>query len=265
MKKIIINQPRYLGDIIFVMAIAQKYYDAGYDVDFPVDDTFIDNNPSIEKYFPGIKFIPISKYQFPLDEVGSGFFGSADQMVINCQITSKFKNHMGMKYTQLNLPINTWREIVITRDFDAESRLLEKLEIKKDDKFNLINEYYSNKKTSYMLLDIKNNYKNIFLRKVDGFSLFDWMGVIERAESIHTVHTSIQYIIDTMSTVTKNIHIYPRVEIYEPHSYYDYLFSKDYIYHPHPNNLKYQIIYNLRKFKRNLLIKIKNTSALLLN
>jgi hypothetical protein len=251
MKKVYIIQPRNLGDVIFVMAIAQKYADAGYEVIFPVEDSYI-KTATIEKNFPGIRFIPLTAFQnikgkSHLDETQ----GNGD-LIIDLITTHKYKDHMGQKYLLLGLPVKQWRELKIQRDFDAEKKLIDKLGIASNEKFNLINEYYSNKKTCNMRPQIKNNYKNIYLERVDGFNLLDWMGVIERAESIHTVHTSIQYIIDVMEDITTDIHIYPRVEIYEPHSYYDYLFSKKYIYHPHPKNIKYQLIFNLRKLKRNL-------------
>jgi hypothetical protein len=251
MKKVYINQPRYLGDVIFVMAIAQKYANEGYEVIFPVEDSYL-KNASIEKNFPEITFTAQSAIQGFKNKNYLVENHKNDGLVINFYATSKYKDHMGKKYLLLDLPVKQWRELKIQRDLDAEKKLIEKLSIASNDKFNLINEYYSNKKTINMHPEIKNSYKNIYLEKVDGFNLFDWMGVIERAESIHTVHTSIQYIIDVMEGITTDIHIYPRVEIYEPHSYYDYLFSKKYIYHSHPKNIKYQLKFNLRKLKRNL-------------
>lgn len=256
MRKIYIYQPRYLGDVIFVMAIAQKYLKNGYEVIFPVEDAYL-RVASIEKNFPGINFIALSKFK-PFKNKGfDGPFEVNDGLVLDVGTTNKVRNHMGEKYTRLNLPINLWREIKIQRDLTAENKLIERLGIKKNEKFNLINEYYSDKKTASMNPEIINNYKNIYLEKIEGFSLFDWMGVIEKSESIHTVHTSIQYIIDVMDGITKDIHIYPRVEIYEPHSYYDYLFEKKYIYHPHPGNILYQLKFCLLKIRKNLLLYIK--------
>ena len=64
MKKILIDQPGYLGDIIFIMAITQKFSNLGYKVIIPVPDEYIEY-PSIQKYFPAIKFVSNKKDPIP--------------------------------------------------------------------------------------------------------------------------------------------------------------------------------------------------------
>jgi hypothetical protein len=258
MKKIYLNQPRYLGDIIFVMAIAQNYVEAGFEVIFPVEDSYL-KSMAFEKYFPNIKFIPLSDFSnfSNYRKLSDIKIEDEEKIVLNLINTDRFKKHMGKKYSILDFPVDMWRTVKINRNLEAEEKLLEKLGINKSEKFNLINEYYSNKKTNYMKPKTGNNYKNINLERIDGFNLIDWMGVIEKASSIHTVHTSIQYIIDIMDNITTDLHIYPRAEIYEPHAYYDYLFRKKYYYHSHPKNIKYQLSYILRKIKRSFLLSLK--------
>ena len=261
MKKIFINQPRFLGDILFVMSIAQHYSVNGHEVLFPIEDSYLEDTP-FEKYFPGIRFIPLRNFSDFAIYRGLENIKIEDEkkVVLNLINTDRYKNHMGEKYSLLNFPTEMWRKIRIKRNLDSEEKLLKKLGIKNDEKFNLINEYYSNKKTKYMNPKTGNNFKNIYLEKIEGFNLIDWMGVIEKASSIHTVHTSIQYLIDIMDDITTELHIYPRVEIYEPHSYYDYLFSKKYIYHSHPKDIKYQIKFNLQKLKRKLVFISKTVN-----
>ena len=89
------------------------------------------------------------------------------------------------------------------------------------------------------------------------------MGVIENANTIHTVHTSLQYLIDVISKAPDDLNIYPRTEIYEPHSYYDYLFIKNYNYQPHPNELMYTIIYHLKFVKSYIYRLIKHISLII--
>ena len=247
-KKVYIYQPRYLGDVIFVMAIAQKYLDSGHVVIFPVEDSYL-ATASIQKNFPGIDFLPFGQFEKFAHLEQPGIHEDEEKIIINLLGTSTYDQHMGEKYRQLNLPVQYWRNIKIKRDTISEDKLLDILGIRKNEQFNLINESYSNRKANTITVK-QNEYRNIYLEKIDGFNLFDWMGVIEKASTIHTVHTSIQYIIDTMPNVTDDLHIYPRVEIYEPHAYYDYLFAKKYIYHPHPKNISYIINFNIRLAKR---------------
>jgi hypothetical protein len=260
-KNVYIYQPRFLGDVLFVMAIAQKYLRSGHKVIFPVEDSYL-TGASIEKNFPGIEFISIDnfrEFEFPKQP---GIHEYLDKIIINLSDTSNYLEHMGQKYRQLNLPIAYWRNVKIERDKISEEKLLAILDIHENEKFNLINEFYSNKKTFHMTTQIQNNYKNVFLKKIDGFNLFDWMGVIERAATIHTVHTSIQYIMDIMPNITEELHIYPRVEVYEPHSYYNYLFIKNYQYHGYPRNISYLLNFKIRQAKRFWQKRVANKSFL---
>lgn len=251
-KKIIfIDQPRFLGDIIFVMAIAQKYAEEGYPVEFPVDDQYL-NYGGIQKNFDLINLIPLSNLKKYSAFHNSKIIEDFDRHYLRLTDSTFYSvanRHMRYKYESLNLPYKMWRSIKINRDFVTESKLITLLEIKEEEKFNLINNFYSNKKIMNMKIKVNNNYKNVYMSKIDGFNIFDWMGVIERAESIHTVHTSLQYIIDIMPNITNQLHIYLRTGICEPHSYYDYLFEKKYIYHGYFLNRFFEIICYIRRIK----------------
>jgi hypothetical protein len=254
-KKVFIDQPRFIGDIIFVMAIAQKYVNDGYIVDFPIDDWYL-KHPSIQKNFPTINFVPISNYQ-NYNRFHNINLSEDDEFIYLSLEDSFSKNtndqHMRYKYECLNFQMNMWRDVKIDRDYYAENELFSKLELKKDEKYNLINEYYGSRKRNKMMVDVNNEYRNIYMSKINGFNIFSWMGVIERAESVHTVHTSLQYLLDIMPNITTDLHIYPRYEILEPHSYYDYLFAKNYIYHNQGLRITYTIIKYLRRLKHRLL------------
>lgn len=229
-KRILIDQPGFIGDIIFVMAIAQKYVNDGNIVDFPVFSEHM-KEPSIQKYFPEINFISMD--DFPeYDRYCGGIKGVEDYRYISIPLrasaTRRPTQHMKEKYEFINLDFNMWRNIKITRDYDAEDRLLELLGIEDGTIFNLINEFhmYFFEKIS---IPVNINEKNIYMSKIDGFSLFDWIGVMEKAKSIHTVGTSIVFLMDVFDTMPTNMHIYPRND--KPHSTYNFLLKKNYIYH----------------------------------
>ena len=59
----------------------------------------------------------------------------------------------------------------------------------------------------------------------------DWGRVIENASAMHTVGTSINYIIELLPTKARQIHLYPRIPQEKNFDNYDYLLSKDYIFH----------------------------------
>ena len=233
MKDVVVIQPKNLGDIIFVMVIAQKYANEGHKVYYPVRSAIL-KFPSIQKNFPEIIFM--RERQFPnYDKIHKANILEDDKYIylpfIYNYLNKKMYDHMKYKYLLLNFPLDLWRSVKITRDLNSENKLINLLGIVPSEKFNLINKNYSRSKRSQIIITPDNNYRNIFLEKIEGFNLFDWIGVIEIATSIHTVHTSLHYILEVLPNITNDLHIYPRKEVGQKHSLYDFLFKKEYVYH----------------------------------
>jgi hypothetical protein len=228
-KKILIDQPGYLGDIIFVMAIAQKYVKDGHIVDFPMFDEYFD--ASLQKYFPTINIFPLS--QLPTYNKYHSVDMVEDEtyhcLPLRASATRSAYPHMDNKYGFLGLPFTMWRDIEITRDYNAENKLFNELGLKEGDKYNLINEYHQ-KAFVKMPISVDNGNKNIYMSKIDGYSIFDWIKVMENAQSIHTVATSIIFILDVIEIISNDVHIYKRHNL-NTHRDYDYLLKKKYIYH----------------------------------
>ena len=225
-KKILIDQPGFLGDIIFVMAIAQKYANDGNVVDFPV---FAEHmvNPSIQKYFPTINFISMDDFTQYNKYHGVSVVEDEEyrSVPLRGSASRRSNQHMKEKYEFLGLDFNMWRDIKITRDYDAEKELLNHLEITDGQEFNLINEnhmFFFEK----ISIPVNKDEKNVFMSKIDGFGLFDWIGVMEKAKSIHTVGTSIIFLMDIYDTMPKDMQFYPRND--KSYSSYDYLLTKNY-------------------------------------
>lgn len=229
-KRVFVDQPGFLGDIIFVMAIAQKYANEGYVVDYPVFDEYI-KDPSIQKYFSTINFIGVSKFPNYNKYHKTNVFEDSEYIYLPFVanfLKNQCYNHMEFKYKYLNFPLDMWRNIKIDRDYNAENRLFEKLELKEGDKYNLINE--NHQRTFIKVpIHVNNEYKNVYMDKIENYGMFDWIGVMERAQSIHTIGTSLIFIIDALTTIPKDLHIYRRLD--KGHDSYDYLLNKKYIYH----------------------------------
>ena len=228
-KKILMDQPGFIGDIIFVMAIAQKYANDGYIVDFPVFPEYV-TNPSIQKYFPTINFISMNDFSNYNRYHSVKMIEDENYkcLPLRASASRRSDQHMKEKYEFLGLDFNMWRDIEINRDYDAENKLMKKIGIEKGMKYNLINEYhmYFFEKIS---IPVNNSEKNIYMSKIDGYSVFDWIGIMENAKSIHTVGTSLIFFMDSLSTMPKNMHLYPRKD--KSYSSYDYLLKKNYTFH----------------------------------
>ena len=234
MKKILINQPGYWGDIIYVMAIAQKYVNGGYTVYMPIFDEYL-NSYDFNMYFPNINFVKISEFEkYEKYSNYKNIYEDSEFIVLPLRCSPEFGGlkHMLSKYEICGIEPNTWKNIQITRNKNKENELLKILGIKNGDKYNLINNLHSKGVISNSVpKSINNGYRDIYMKNIESFSIFDWISVIENAKTIHTVHTSIHYLIEINDNINGEVHIYPRESINEKHSKYDYLFSKNYIYH----------------------------------
>jgi hypothetical protein len=233
-KKVLINQPYFLGDIIFVMALVQKYVNEGYDVIYPVRDEYM----NLQKNFPTIKLIPLSR--FPMYEQYNRtdtWFEDSEYIVISLRHSYLRKGlpyHMKDKYEGMGLQLDLWREIKIVRDFETEKKLFTELGLNPDEKYNLINEF-ERPFFHRIPITVVSPYKNVYMSKLKEFSLLDWIGVMEKAQSIHAIGSAIQYLMETIPTMPKDLHIYRRwdenTNRFHDHKNYSFLFNKEYIYH----------------------------------
>lgn len=221
-KKILIDQPGFIGDIIFVMAIAQKYVNDGYVVDFPIFEEYVE--VSLDKYFPNINFFPIKLYGTYKHYFGARMFEDEEYIFLPLRTCSNMKE----KYDVLGFSCDMWHNIKINRNYVAEKELFDKLGLKEDDKYNLINEFHQ-RNFIKIPINVENEYKNVYMSKINGFTIFDWIGIMEKAQSIHTIGTALIFIIDSISTMPNDLHIYQRLD--KGHNTYNYLLKKQYIYH----------------------------------
>lgn len=230
-KRVLIDQPLFLGDIIFVMAIAQKYANEGHIVDFPLENEYYDI--PIQKYFPNPNINYMRMEDFSEYKNYDNMIYIEDDKYIYLPLSESWRRvrfqQMGNKYTFIGLPIKMWRDVKIIRDYKRENKLFNKLGLIDGDKYNLINEHYR-KALIKVPISVNNGYKNIFMKKIDDYSLFDWIGVMQRAQSIHTIGTSILFIMDLIENMPADMHVYKRNDG-KLHDVYDYLYIKKYIYH----------------------------------
>jgi len=236
MKKYLFNQPAGLGDILFLMAIAQKWHEEGYVIVWPTAVHFHEH----QKNFPEVKFIPQEKFFFydhydskhfiyEDDQYKSFPFRWADVILNNGK--SNVQTCMRDKYTLVDLPMNMWRTFKITRDYEKEDKLFKSLGLLENEEFNLINENQTRifQKTK---IEVKNSLKNVYMNRDDEqYNMLDWLKVIYKAKTIHTVATSTLVLIDRLDDLPAlEKHIYKRIWDTD-HSWYNYYLQQQYIFH----------------------------------
>jgi hypothetical protein len=126
---------------------------------------------------------------------------------------------MEAKYNFLELDFSDWSDyFTFERNSKRENNLYYNiLNLKDDSNYILINRKYGSPPNSVDCthIDLSKFNEYIELDYIDGINLFDWCKVIENAKEIHTVDTSINYIIDKLSLNSK-LELYSR---YNPANY----------------------------------------------
>lgn len=137
---------------------------------------------------------------------------------------------MEIKYTMYGYDWQTWRNTMYKRDVTRETKLFELLGIKGE--YNLINTRFRSNETGIVPVTVDNGLQNIIMDNYEGYSLFDWSYVIENATNIHSVGTSICFLLELLDLKAKEIHMYKREPDEKDFKNYDYILQKHkYIYH----------------------------------
>jgi len=223
-KTYVFNQYAGIGDIFFIEPMMRKYFQNGHKVVLPVLKGFL----SLQPYFPYINFVDMDSLDIDYNE--ENVIETKDYVVLPIR-HSGFK--MSYKYGMFDMDFNEWRNLTWLRHRNKEEKLKNLLGIKVGDKFNLINGNFSSHYPFFHReIVVDNGNRNIHMESIKGYTLLDWAGVIENATAIHTVNTSIMYMLETLELSTNDIHVYSRKgENGKDFNKVDYLFNLKYIKH----------------------------------
>lgn len=230
MNTIIINQFAGLGDIIFIQTILNKFVEEGNRVILPV----FQNYSNIAKHFPNItildkRFLAINyenKNEVVVDNTKVIPLRFSDNI---CRLP--YRDCMKSKYMYFGLDWQTWKDnCIIVRDGKAEDRLYyEVLGLKDNEEYNLISETFTTQNISPIKIALNNRLKNVHLNFIQGFTLIDWLKVIQNATNIHAVSSSNIYLFELFNLKAKEVHLYIRKPYEKSHENYDYLLTKNYV------------------------------------
>jgi hypothetical protein len=213
MKPCIIKQSAGIGDVFFCQKIAKVMLSKGYQVIWPLrpDITWIGDYiediyfPSLDEDFPGKDIY----HQFGgyVIEENVAFISLA-----TADLTHNDGKIMSSKYSMLDIDYSDWQEYFkFIRNLDKENDLYYNvLGLKDDTEFVFINNLYNTDiRDSKLISPNQFDLPVIELRLIDGFTLFDWCKVLEKAKEIYTIPTSICFIIEVIQTDAK-IFYYPK-------------------------------------------------------
>lgn len=210
MRRLGIIQPGRLGDIIICLPIAKYYFDRGYEVIWPVlkqhYNTFrdidyvqaISLDCDINNCVSRAKEIcnPIECEQLDLS---FGFYNSSAASYHSD--INYAKNFVEAKYKLSNVPLHERWNLSFSRDKQRED-LLYKQMVKKID-YILVHENSS--QGHHFSADGDNIIKVLPL---EDFNIFNWMKIIENAQEIHCVDSSICNLIESQKHLKNKIKKY---------------------------------------------------------
>ena len=191
----------------------------GYHVVWPLKDEIL----WIKDYIPDIEFCS-RQDEFPgKQHYGKDFVILSPQFIyLGLMNTHFWQNDYGVedqdtcmvmhsKYLMMQLDWTNWSEgFQFDRKIDKENDLYYNvLGLKDDSEYIFVNRYANtenrrNDQLTFPEFDLP----VIDLQILKGFSLFDWCKVIENAQEIHTVHTSMPYLIDRLNIKAEKYYMY---------------------------------------------------------
>jgi len=230
---VIINQFFGAGDIIFCQSIANRLVEDGYKVLWPVTDIYA----PLAKHFPNITMI--DKKLLNIDYMRRDEYEYNGCLVIPLRFSDSimqvpYLDCMKSKYMLMGQDWEEWKEnCIIKRDYDAECELFfDVLGLKVGEKYNLISEQFGTGGTRTTSIMVDNGLRNVDMKFIEGYTLIDWLKVMEHATNIHVVSSSNIYLFELFPTIQGEINIYIRKPIEQNHDLYKYLLtSHNYILH----------------------------------
>ena len=193
------NQSGGIGDIIFLEPVSRFFYTLGHSVYWKVYDVFYED---LVRHIPYVNWVV-----------------DCDSIPPTKTLDFEHARFQGMrilesKYNLVGLPLESWRSLSYLRDFTRERTLFEELNLKPHDRYCLRQLRYGSKSdvnsgTHGVEIQDSQEMRTIDLNPIDGFSLFDWSGVIQNSSEIKVVSTSSLFLIETLHLVNN-----PTLDLY---------------------------------------------------
>lgn len=230
-----------IGDVIFSQAAiqavrAQRYWERVY---WPVRPEWIEG---LKRAYPDIHWLDhttchvnytkknFGTQEMTLDYGGFEIVDSIPLRYADSILGLTYTDCMKAKYSLFNLNWKQWKDgSMFKRDTLSELSLMAYLHIEPGEKFVLVNEYFRQDASGKIELTPALGMRVVQMRQLRHYSIFDWARVIEAATEIHTVSTSIIYILELLGPLKAPISIYIRRPDESSHKNYQYLLkSNDY-------------------------------------
>lgn len=218
------------GDVHFCQTIANKWIGEGHEVVWGVLPHFVEG---LNRAFPKVKFVDYRT--LPIDYNRMDEHDSNGYRVIPLRWSVElmgvpYKDCMKSKYMLFDMDWRTWKDGAMwKRDEGKEDEVYSPLI---GQKYRFINTMFGSDMTRGVNIPRSNEVMNIVMTHNKNYSLFDYAKVLENATEIHTVSTSIIYLLECLELKAKEVHLYQRPIKGQEFDNVDYILQRhSYVFH----------------------------------
>jgi hypothetical protein len=236
------NQPAGIGDIFFLQKAARHLMSCGHDVIWPIIPQFM----YIKQYIKDIHFVNENE-DFPHKEIyktsesiiqPNFLYFAFDGCHIPLGVELMKAKYYLMRKMGFDISQDDWKDyLFFERNHEREEACRRILGLDGDQKFIFVNNMFGSPPDIMMRdMELSTNLKVIIHRPehIGMFNVFDFCWILENAEEIHTVETSMCYLIEKLNTKGK-LNMYSRkIHGRQQHSDFSYVggvYNKDWKYH----------------------------------
>jgi hypothetical protein len=203
------------------------------DILWPVLPQFIEG---LKRAYPEITWVPFGVLGPQIENMKADRVVNGNRVIpirwADSLTRKPYKDCMRSKYDLYGLDWNSWKDFTFQKnDQRAIDLFYRVLGLYDSEPFRLINNRFTSSESKTVQIPESKEIRNVEMKSIHGFSLFDWFLVIERAAEIHTVGTSINYLIELLKIKAKNVVLYKRLPDENHYQNYDYILKRhSYIY-----------------------------------
>ena len=223
-KRLGLIQSRGLGDIVIALPIAGHYCDQGWDIYWPIVESFV---PSMQAAAPWVHWIPLTPdreakffYEIPLQILTQQH--ACDQIFPLYQHLSgydfaqaKYFQHTSFdqyKYIRAGLPFLKKWDLAryVSRNHERENALYQQLV--QNPKYVAVHVQGSNHVATFDAKIIPPDWQTLYIQPYEGVLLFDWLGILERAQALILLDSVFANLVDQMG-IGRNRHFIARSNV----------------------------------------------------
>lgn len=222
-----------IGDVIFAQTLVRSFLSQLEDkIVWPVLPHFVEG---LSRAYPDITWMPKDIVNINYDQKEDIFDNNYTILPIRWADTVlkvPYSQCMRSKYDLYDQDWMDWKKDAMWRNDTRKQQLLYN-ELNPENKpYNLINTYFGSDSQFQVPINMENEFMNIYMESIPGFSLFDWTILIQNATQIHCVSSSIIYLLENLKLNATQIHLYARKPQEVDFRNVEYILSShDYIKH----------------------------------